>query len=146
MQVCPLAAKMPEIAPDKASSIRASSKTMLADLPPSSKVTCLKSAAAATLTRRPPDSPPVKATLRTKGCVTKASPTSAPKPVTTLINPAGNPAWVAKAANSSVEAEVYSEGLITTALPAAKAGATFHASNSNGEFQGVMQAVTPMGS
>ena len=146
MQVWPLAAKMPEIAPETASSSLASSNTMCADLPPSSSVTCLKSAAAATLTARPPASPPVKATLRTSGCVTSASPASWPKPVTTLITPGGIPASCTSAANSSVEADACSDGLMTTALPAASAGATFQAISSSGEFQGVMQATTPIGS
>jgi hypothetical protein len=48
--------------------------------------------------------------------------------------------------NSRVEAEVYSEGLITAVLPAASKGASFHARSSSGEFQGTMQATTPRGS
>ena len=119
---------------------------MFADLPPSSSVTRLKSAAAATLTCLPPVSPPVNAILRTLGCRTSGSPTSAPKPVTTLITPGGNPASRDSRANSSVEAEVNSEGLITRVLPAASAGAAFQASSSSGEFHGVMQAQTPSGS
>ncbi len=47
MQVCPVAAKMPEIAPLTALSRLASSKTMLGDLPPSSRLTFLRPAAAA---------------------------------------------------------------------------------------------------
>ena len=46
MQVWPVAAKMPETTPLTASSISASSKTMLADLPPSSSVTCFRPRAA----------------------------------------------------------------------------------------------------
>jgi hypothetical protein len=46
MQVWPEAAKMPEMAPLTASSMRASSKTMLGDLPPSSSVTCFSPFAA----------------------------------------------------------------------------------------------------
>ncbi|MCY1538893.1 hypothetical protein D9M68_744560 [compost metagenome] len=46
MQVCPEAAKMPEMAPFTACSILASAKTMLGDLPPSSRVTCLMCLAA----------------------------------------------------------------------------------------------------
>ena len=146
MQVWPLAAKMPEIAPFTAWSRLASSNTMLADLPPSSSVTRLKSAAAVTLTERPLDSPPVKATLRTFRWRTSGSPTSSPKPVTTLTTPGGSPASSDRRANSSVEAEVNSDGLITSVLPAASAGAAFQASSNNGEFHGVMQAQTPSGS
>ena len=48
--------------------------------------------------------------------------------------------------NSSADAEVYSDGLITTVLPAASAGASFHAVSSSGEFHGMMAATTPSGS
>ena len=46
MQVCPVAAKMPEIAPTTAWSKSQSSNTMFGDLPPSSSVTVLKFLAA----------------------------------------------------------------------------------------------------
>ena len=69
----------------------------------------------------------MKATLATFGCVTRGSPTSAPKPVTTLNTPGGSPASTARRANSSAEAEVNSDGFTTTVLPAASAGATFQA-------------------
>ena len=39
-----------------------------------------------------------------------------------------------------------SEGLMMTVLPAAKAGASFHAVNSKGEFHGMMATTTPSGS
>ena len=48
--------------------------------------------------------------------------------------------------NSSADAEVYSDGLTTSVLPAASAGASFHASSSNGEFHGMIIAITPIGS
>ena len=46
----------------------------------------------------------------------------------------------------SVLSGVISEGLITQVLPAASAGASFHAKSSSGKFHGVMQATTPYGS
>lgn len=49
-------------------------------------------------------------------------------------------------ANSRVEAEAYSEGLITAVHPAASAGASFQLMRLSGEFQGVMTATTPLGS
>ena len=48
--------------------------------------------------------------------------------------------------NSSREAEVNSEGLITAVQPAASAGASFHATSISGEFQGTIMAQTPTGS
>ena len=47
MQVCPVAAKMPEMTPGTADFTSASSKTMLGDLPPSSSETRLMPRAAA---------------------------------------------------------------------------------------------------
>ena len=41
-------------------------------------------------------------------------------------------------ANSSAEHEVNSDGLMTTVLPAASAGASFQAVSSSGEFHGVI--------
>ena len=64
----------------------------------------------------------------------------APKPVTTLNMPSGSPASLVSAANSSVLAEANSDGLTTTAQPAASAGAHFQATNSSGEFQAVSAA------
>ncbi len=48
--------------------------------------------------------------------------------------------------NSSIDADVNSDGLTTTVLPAASAGASFHAVSSSGEFHGMMAATTPSGS
>ena len=48
--------------------------------------------------------------------------------------------------NSSVEAEVNSEGLTTAVQPTASAGASFHDSNNSGEFHGVITPTTPIGS
>ena len=48
--------------------------------------------------------------------------------------------------NSSSEAEVNSEGLMTTVQPAASAGASFQPTSISGEFHGVMNAHTPTGS
>jgi len=146
MQVCPVAAKMPETAPLTAASKSASAKTTLGDLPPSSRLTCLKSRAAAWLMWRPVASEPVKVIFRTRGCSTRAAPTSWPNPVTTLTTPGGSPASWKSRTSSRVEAEVNSDGLITTVQPAARTGAIFQASNNNGEFHGVMTATTPTGS
>ena len=49
-------------------------------------------------------------------------------------------------ANSSIDAEVNSDGLTTAVQPAASAGASFQLVSVSGEFQGVMMATTPFGS
>ena len=72
---CPWLRKMPNSAPATAASRSASSKTMLGDLPPSSRVTRLMPSAASRRMERPVAVSPVKATFRTSGWVTSARPT-----------------------------------------------------------------------
>ena len=48
--------------------------------------------------------------------------------------------------NSSVDAEACSEGLITTVLPAARAGANLQIRTPSGEFHAVIRPHTPNGS
>jgi hypothetical protein len=119
---------------------------MLGDLPPSSSETRFIVRAAVSYTLIPVTSEPVKVTLATSGCSTRALPTSGPKPVTTLKTPAGRPACSARAANSSVLTEANSDGFTTTVHPAARAGAHLTAVNHSGEFQAVRAATTPIGS
>ena len=88
----------------------------------------------------------MNATFATSGCSTSGAPTSAPKPVTTLTTPGGKPASSTSFMNSSADADVNSDGLMTTVLPAASAGASFHAVSSSGEFHGTIAATTPSGS
>src|SRR3954465_4599892 len=96
--------------------------------------------------RAPVMSEPVNAILATLGWSTSGEPASAPKPVTTFTTPGGMPARATILANSSVEAEGYSDGLITAVLPAARHGASFHASSRSGEFHGTIRPHTPSGS
>ncbi len=74
--------------PSMAWSSGASSKTMLAALPPSSRVTFLSVPATARAIALPTSVDPVKATLSTSGCETIARPVS-PAPVTMLTTPGG---------------------------------------------------------
>ena len=97
------------------------------------------------LMARPVTSEPVNAIFLTSGCSTNGAPTSLPNPVTTFTTPGGKPASAKSLVNSSVEAEVNSEGLITAVQPAASAGASLHESRSRGEFHGVMMPTTPSG-
>ncbi len=144
--VCPVAAKMPAMTPLTAWSRSASANTMLGDLPPSSSVAGISRSAAALYTPRPPASAPVKATLATLRCATSGTPTCSPKPVTTFSTPGGKPTSSNTRASAMDEAEVDSDGLSTTVLPAASAGASFHVASMSGEFHGVMAAITPSGS
>src|SRR5437763_11691868 len=84
--------------------------------------------------------------MATLGCVTRGSPTSWPYPVTMFTTPGGNPAFSNSPPNSSAETDENSDGFQTTVLPAASAGASFHAASIKGEFHGVIAATTPTGS
>src|SRR5438270_138411 len=89
---------------------------------------------------------PVKAMAFTSGWRTSASPVEpAPKPCTRLKTPGGTPASCITSASSAAEEGVSSEGLATTALPHASAGATFQVMSRNGRFHGAMIATTPTG-
>ena len=87
---------------------------------------------------------PVKAILAVVGCAMSAPPV-APGPVTTLTTPAGSPASWKISASFTAVIEVFDAGLMTTQLPAARAGAIFHDSMSSGKFHGITCPTTPSG-
>ena len=95
--------------------------------------------------RRPVVVSPVKATLRMRLCCASGAPASMPKPLTMFTTPAGRSACCRISANSRAVSGVVSAGFSTTVLPAARAGATFHASMSSGKFHGITCAATPSG-
>ena len=96
---------------------------MAGALPPSSRWTRLRSEAAARATSMPARTDPVMATICGVGCSRRAAPVLR-SPVTTLSTPAGRNS-AATSASLSVASGVVSDGLSTTVLPAAIAGATF---------------------
>ena len=120
----------------------ASGKMMLADLPPSSKVSGVRFRAAISINVRAVAVPPVKLTLLIPGCPTSAAPASGP-PVTTLSTPGGSPAKSASSANRNMPKGAISGGLATTAFPAARAGPHFWPMPIMEPFQGGMAAMTP---
>src|SRR6266480_4425797 len=79
------------------------------------------------------------------GWVTSASPTSGPRPVTTLTTPLGISASMMSSASSSIDAEVNSEGLMTAVQPAASAGASFQLVSVRGEFHGELAVIAALG-
>src|SRR5947208_14079018 len=91
---------------------------------------------------RPTSVEPVNAILSTPECLTSASPVD-PSPVTMLTTPGGSPISWQISANASAVSGVNSAGLSTTVLPVASAGAIFHATISNGKFQGMICPTTP---
>ena len=68
-------------------------------------------------------------------CVVNGSPTFYPNPCTIFKTPFGRPASIQILLNKNAVIGVTSEGLATTVLPAASAGATFHVNKYNGKFQ-----------
>ncbi len=146
MHVCPAAAKMPAMTPIAAFETSASSKTMFGLFPPSSRVEPMNRPAVAEAMADPVRVDPVKEIFASFGLSTSACPASAPRPVTTLTTPAGNPASSASSARRRIVREVYSLGLITAVFPAASAGASFDSVSVIGEFHGVMSPTTPSAS
>ncbi|MNE91563.1 hypothetical protein D3C80_1891930 [compost metagenome] len=69
---------------------------------------------------------PVSDTMRTFGWVTSGVPTLGPRPKRIFSTPAGNSSAASCARRRAVRG-VCSEGLSTTVLPAARAGAIFQA-------------------
>src|SRR5437763_9870874 len=124
----------------------ASTNTTAAFSPPSSKDSAFTESAALLMMAAPVADSPVKATAFTSGWRTSASPVEpGPKPCTRLKTPGGTPASCITCASSAAEEGVSSEGLATTALPHASAGATFQVMSRNGRFHGTMTATTPRG-
>jgi hypothetical protein len=129
-----------------AASRSASGKMMLADLPPSSRVTRLRLPAAPRRIWRPTAGEPVKVTLSTSGWSTSAAPAVLPNPGTTLSTPGGNPAASASSPRRNAVSDVSSAGFSTTVQPQASAGAIFHMPIMSGKFHGTIAPTTPRGS
>ena len=103
----------------------ASSSTIAADLPPSSRKTFLSVSLAAAMMRLPVGVEPVKVTMSTSGLVVRTAPTSGSAPLSTLTTPAGMSVWLAISSPSArVISGVSGADLRTTVQPAASAGAS----------------------
>ncbi len=79
-------------------------------------------------------------------CSASGSPVRSPWPGSTLNTPSGTPASATSAARRIALNGERSEGLRTTELPAASAGAIFHDAINSGKFHGTITATTPTGS
>src|SRR5205823_873754 len=80
---------------------------------------------------------PVKLILAIRGLVARALPISAPGPLTMLMTPGGTMSW-SSSANLRMDQGVGDAGLRITQLPAASAGASFHAAISSGKLKGMI--------
>jgi hypothetical protein len=102
---------------------------MKGSFPPISRLIRATRSIAARATVLPVSTDPVKAMQSTRSSAEIAAPIS-PAPATRLTTPSGR---CSKAdARASVESGVSSDGLQTTVLPAASAGASFQPSSSSG--------------
>nr|BAO52727.1 carotenogenesis protein [Helicobacter suis] len=122
-----------------------SGKKILGLLPPSSRVQGIIFSVANCMICLPTAVDPVKATLAILGLVARCLPICPPLPLTILTTPAGNKSPIISK-STKILAGVGEAGLITTALPAAKAGASFQAAIKIGKFQGMIWPTTPKGS
>ena len=137
---------MPVFAPRTALPRSASAKTMLGDLPPSSRETFFSVSAASRMMVLPTSVEPVKAMASTPGWRTMAAPARVPRPGTTFRMPGGKPASAANSPSSRAVSGVSMAGFSTTAFPHARAGATFQVASESGKFHGTMHPTTPTGS
>src|SRR5680860_1372814 len=137
-QSCPAFSNTEYGAVAAAFSRSASAKTMLALLPPSSRVTRLTWSAHPAMICLPTAVEPVNTILRTVGLVTNLSPTTEPLPGKTWNRPSGRPASSASWPRRMLVSGVHSAGLRSTAFPAASAGAKPQAAMVIGKFHGVI--------
>lgn len=93
----------------------------------------------------PVRSEPVNVTARTSGAPASAAMASGSSPWTTRSASSGTPPRRQAAASRSPAPGVTGDGLKTTVLPAASAGAILRAARDNGKFHGVMATTTPSG-
>jgi hypothetical protein len=131
--------------PSVTASRSASSRTIAADLPPSSRLTRLSCCPAMEAMRRPAAVEPVKAILSIPACDTRYSlvARSAGKMLTT---PSGTPAPVNRSPSASASSAVSGDALRMTVHPASRAGTIFTRADWCGAFHGITAATTPTGS
>ena len=133
-------------APLSIASGSASLNIIFAPLPPSSKLTLLKSFAAFWEINAPALVDPVNEIILTSGWLVNASPVVAPSPLTKLNTPAGILVSSISSANIIDDNGANSDGFKTIVQPDAIAGITFKQTWFIGQFHGVINAHTPFGS
>ena len=125
----------------------ASSSTIVADLPPSSRKTRLSVGAPFSMMRLPTAVEPVNEIRSTLGDSVSSSPTRWSDDVTTLRTPGGKSVCSATRRPSRVAFHgVSGAGLSTTVLPVASAWPSLLSVTSSGKFHGTIAPTTPTGS
>ena len=111
----------------------ASSHTIMADLPPSSRNTLLSVGAPFSMIRLPVAVEPVNEIMSTSGEMVSSSPTRWSEEVTTLTTPAGMSVFSATSRPSRVAFQgVSGAGLMITVLPVARIGPSLFSVTSTG--------------
>ena len=142
-QDCPALRMTAAAAASTAASRSASGSTIVGDLPPSSRLTGTIRARGGGHHRGPGGHRAGERHVRDERVVDDRGAGRLPAPVTTATTPFGRPASSSIPATEPVDSGATSEGLTSTVLPAASAGATPRKSWLSGEFHGVMWATTP---
>jgi hypothetical protein len=125
----------------------ASSSTMVADFPPSSRKTRLRVAAPFSMIRLPTAVEPVNEIRSTLGDSVSSSPTRWSDEVTTLTTPGGKSVCSATSRPIRVAFHgVSGAGLRITVFPVASAWPSLFSVTSSGKFHGTMAPTTPTGS
>ena len=124
-QDCPEAPKFPAIIPFAALSRSASSKIIMGDFPPSSRLVAAKLFEEFCIIFLAVSVPPVKAILSISGCEVKGAEQFSASPVTIETTPFGKPASWINFDNSNIAHGAISDAFIITLHPAASAGANF---------------------
>ncbi len=88
---------------------------------------------------------PVNVNPSTPGCLTRALPTTEPRPVSTWTAPAGMPAAINTSYSWSAEIDPVTDGLRITVLPVASAAIVGPAASAIGKLNGEMTPHTPWG-
>ena len=145
VQRCPDVPNADQMIPSTARSRSASSMTMMAFLPPSSRWMCFRYAAPFSAVLIPTSREPVSEMSGTSGCLTRRSPTDSPPPWTMLSTPAGSPASAKISTKRWPSSGVSRAGLKTTVFPQTSAGAIFQLGMAIGKFHGVIAPTTPTG-
>ena len=107
-----------------------SSKKILGDLPPNSRVTGIIFCDAYCIIKRPVVVSPVNAIFAIRLELASGFPASKPKPLTILSVPGGKRSAISSI-TTSIDTGVCSAGFKTTQFPAASAGASFHTAIKN---------------
>ncbi len=145
VQRCPVVPNAPHSTPSRANSRLASSITIWAFFPPSSRETLLRESLAVLEMVLPTAVEPVNEIRFTSGCSTRGTPTRRPPPCTKFTTFGGTPASRRISTKVVAVKGVSDAGLKITGFPHTRAGNIFQVGIAIGKFQGVMMPATPTG-